>query len=327
MTNNAPNPNESTIVSNEPLDPVDQPCTINLIPKTKSRTFANYFQVVYGYNDWTNTDQDAFSDMQGIHSNYMFRNSELSNEYNLLNDFLSNSILDDAVYQGDANQASGAFSDPSLSNTMGPLSTPNGLFASSPRINASNLPLNGVSSTATPRPPNGFPNEKAKEIYFMTAADPAGTDTPEERMNKLLKAKYDAGMLKPFNYVNGYKRLMEWMESNVQPASREAILQQFNKFRPKFRERTQQLTDMELVLVEIWFERKLMEYDRIFASMAIPACCWRRTGEIFKGNREMCELIGGPLEQLRDVSMYKFRFTTATDPRRFLRASWLCTRS
>jgi hypothetical protein len=31
----------------------------------------------------------------------------------------------------------------------------------------------------------------------MTAADPAGTDPPEERMNKLLKAKYDAGLLKP----------------------------------------------------------------------------------------------------------------------------------
>jgi hypothetical protein len=44
-----------------------------------------------------------------------------------------------------------------------------------------------------------------------------------------------------------------------------------------------------------------MEYDRVFASMAIPACCWRRTGEIFRGNKEMAELIRVPMEELRDV--------------------------
>jgi len=46
-----------------------------------------------------------------------------------------------------------------------------------------------------------------------------------------------------------------------------------------------------------------MEYDRVFASMAIPACCWRRTGEIFRGNREMAELVGVEWEMLRDGRM------------------------
>ena len=62
------------------------------------------------------------------------------------------------------------------------------------------------------------------------------------------------------------------------------------------------MTDIELIYVEMWFERSLMEYDRVFASMAIPACCWRRTGEIFRGNKEMAELIHVPIEKLRDVS-------------------------
>jgi len=62
----------------------------------------------------------------------------------------------------------------------------------------------------------------------------------------------------------------------------------------------QSLTDMELVRVEMWFDKSLMEYDRVFASMAIPACCWRRTGEIFRGNKEMAELIHVPIEKLRD---------------------------
>jgi hypothetical protein len=146
------------------------------------------------------------------------------------------------------------------------------------------------------------PLDKARETYYMTAADPSGTDPPEERMNKLLKAKYDAGMLKPFNYVKGYARLNQYMEQHMHASSRQKILRQLDRFRPKFRERMQSLNDIELVLVEMWFERSLMEYDRVFASMAIPACCWRRTGEIFRGNKEMAELIHVPIESLRDVS-------------------------
>jgi hypothetical protein len=44
--------------------------------------------------------------------------------------------------------------------------------------------------------------------------------------------------------------------------------------------------------------------------MAVPACCWRRTGEIFRGNKEMAELIHVPVERLRDVSIYSL----AVDP-------------
>ena len=145
------------------------------------------------------------------------------------------------------------------------------------------------------------PTNKAQEAYYMTAADPSGSsDAPDARINKLLQAKYDAGMLRPFNYVEGYARLNKYMEQYMQPASRQKILRQLDKFRPKFRERMQSLTDVELVKVEMWFERSLMEYDRVFASMAIPACCWRRTGEIFRGNKEMAELIHVPIERLRD---------------------------
>ena len=120
-------------------------------------------------------------------------------------------------------------------------------------------------------------------------------------MNKLLQAKYDAGLLKPFNYVKGYARLSQYLERNMQPSSRQKILRQLNEFRPEFRERMQKLTDIELILVEMWFERSLMAYDRVFASMAIPACLWRRTGEIFRGNKEMAELIRVPIERLQDV--------------------------
>lgn len=59
---------------------------------------------------------------------------------------------------------------------------------------------------------------------------------------------------------------------------------------------------MDLVFIEEAFERLLLDYDRVFSAMAIPACLWRRTGEIYKGNREFAELVGLDGFMLRDVS-------------------------
>lgn len=231
--------------------------------------------------------------MHNYHPSYMFNTTEVTNEYNLLNDFLNNSLLDDgALLEGDATKF---YSDPSQLNAGGM----NNSFQSGPQqhVGASN----NQHGSAITRPASAMPTDKAKE-YYLQAADPTGNDTPEERMNRLLRAKYDAGMLKPFNYVKGYARLSAYMDRNMNASSKQKILRQLDRFRPKFREKVQKLTDIELIYVEMWFEKTLMEYDRVFASMAIPACCWRRTGEIFRGNKEMAELIHVPIEQLRDVS-------------------------
>lgn len=261
------------------------------------------------YNDhWLGT-QNQFQDMHTFHPNYMFNAPEVTNEYNLLNDFLSTSLLDESGMFS-TEEFQGVYNDPSLINsvalggTNGEFLPPSMLQPSSGTSSANNPALLGAGIS---RPASTIPLDKARETYYMTAADPSGTDPPEERMNKLLKAKYDAGMLKPFNYVKGYARLNHYMEQHMRQTSRHKILHQLDRFRPKFRERMQSLTDIELVLVEMWFERSLMEYDRVFASMAIPACCWRRTGEIFRGNKEMAELIHVPIESLRDVSVARKR--------------------
>ncbi|KAK1139520.1 Transcription factor [Aspergillus melleus] len=268
------------------------------IPDSSGQGLANPQQLL-GYNEWVG-GQSQFQDMHTFHPSYMFNAHEVTNEYNLLGDFLSNSLLDDgAMFQND--DLHGIYSDPTLINSMATLG------------GGSNATLLRQAQPSQPAPSHqnqGEPiqqgqntvvgNDKARETYYMTAADPSGSDPPEERMNKLLKAKYDAGLLRPFNYVKGYARLNQYMEKHLQQPSRQKILRQLDKFRPKFRERMQSLTDIELILVEMWFERSLMEYDRVFASMAIPACCWRRTGEIFRGNKEMAELIGVPIENLRD---------------------------
>ena len=242
--------------------------------------------------------------MHTLHPSYTFNAPEVTNEYNLLNEFLSSSLLDDGTLH-DGDDAPAADRNVAL---LGTLPTAIGNASISLEANDGSSRQRAVSRTSVGQEENGIsrptstkPIEKARELYYLTAADPSGSDPPEQRMDKLLRAKYDAGLLKPFNYVKGYARLSQYLERNTQPWSRQKILRQLNEFRPKFRERMQKLTDIELILVEMWFERSLMAYDRVFASMAIPACLWRRTGEIFRGNKEMAELILVPIERLQDV--------------------------
>jgi len=77
-------------------------------------------------------------------------------------------------------------------------------------------------------------------------------------------------------------------------------LQPLSIVRPKFRAIAQSLTDIDLVFIEEAFERLLLNYDRVFSAMGIPACLWRRTGEIYKGNKEFADLVGVDVTQLRD---------------------------
>ena len=266
------------------------------------RTRVDRFRKVPSVSDWNFGSQShLLQDMHTLHPQFMFNTSEVSNEYNLLNDFLSNSLLEDsAPFSND--DVNGMFSESIAFNSNATHNISESMLPPGQQVTATAVPPQAIMGGTISRPASGFPIDKAREQYYMTAADPAGSESPEERLKKLLKAKYDAGLLKPFNYVKGYARLNHYMERNLQPLSRMKILRQLDKFRPLFRERVKSLTDMQLTYVEMHFERSLMEYDRVFASMPIPACCWRRTGEIYRGNKEMAELIHVPIEKLKDVS-------------------------
>lgn len=229
----------------------------------------------------------------------MFSAPEVSSEFNLLSDFLGN-LYSEELFTGEQNQT--LFSDPSQGiqqNSSRDPDASNGTTAFNQQRLLGPPPNNSLTMgrAGTMKPSI---TERARENYYLTAADPSQVN-PEERMKQVLKAKLEAGLLKPFNYVKGYARLSQYMEKNMAQNSRRRILGQLDLFRPKFRERTLTLTDLDLVHVEEWFEKSLLEYDRVFASMAVPACLWRRTGEIFRGNKEFAELINVPIEQMRDV--------------------------
>ncbi|KAH8677914.1 hypothetical protein BX600DRAFT_140028 [Xylariales sp. PMI_506] len=267
------------------------PSPISPMQNTTSNTNINQFA---GFSDAWLTAQNQFHDMHSYNPQYMLA-PEVHHEFNLLNDFLNTSLLDDSR---------GIPEDPTLFRSNQPdmpnfPGSNNGLLPPSATQTSSLLAPNAEHGISISRPASVVPTDKTREFYLQ-AADPSGNDTPEERMQRVLKAKYDAGLLKPFNYINGYARLGKYMDSHIAASSKQKILRQIDRFRPKFREKIQNLSDMELIIVEMWFERTLLEYDRVFASMAVPACCWRRTGEIFRGNKEMAELIHVPVEKLRD---------------------------
>ncbi|CAG8578415.1 5887_t:CDS:2, partial [Racocetra fulgida] len=146
---------------------------------------------------------------------------------------------------------------------------------------------------------NNGPPVDTTEKFLLTAADPSD-GTSEDRLTQVINAKYEAGFLKPYNYVNGYARLAQYMENHMSNLSKQRILNSLSIFRPSFRNVALSLTDIDLVVVEGVFERLLLDYDRVFSTMGIPACLWRRTGEIYKGNKEFASLVGVHVDMLRE---------------------------
>lgn len=163
----------------------------------------------------------------------------------------------------------------------------------SKRNSASNL----ADSNANHQP---IISDSARDKFFLTAADPTTEISPEERLKQVIKAKLEAGLLQPYNYAKGYARLQRYMDNYMNQSSRQRILKPLSIFRPAFRAIARTLKDVDLVLVEESFERMLLDYDRVFTSMAIPACLWRRTGEIYRGNKEFASLVGVTTDDLKD---------------------------
>ncbi|QRV85022.1 Fungal Zn(2)-Cys(6) binuclear cluster domain [Ceratobasidium sp. AG-Ba] len=123
-------------------------------------------------------------------------------------------------------------------------------------------------------------------------ASPSTAQSPELGTNDshVIHAKYEAGLLRPYNYVKGYARLSRWMDHNMSNESKKQIIQPLSVLRPKFRAFS---NSGDCAITNTLSIRAITsDYDRVFSAMGIPACLWRRTGEIYKGNREFAELVG-----------------------------------
>ena len=59
--------------------------------------------------------------------------------------------------------------------------------------------------------PPVLPSANMSEKFLLTAADPA-PGTRVERLERVIRTKYEAGLLKPYNYARGYARLSRWID-------------------------------------------------------------------------------------------------------------------
>ncbi|KAF9531230.1 hypothetical protein CPB83DRAFT_849596 [Crepidotus variabilis] len=251
---------------------------------------------------------------------YMYQPESFGNEFSVLTDFLE--TLDDGTFfsppatVAPALVSSNSFPTPNTANST-PSAAPT---TAMPNPQLQNNDLSNTSATAVAATTNAdvtetmnlttsssegahtdgiLPAATKTEKFLLTAADQE-SGSRDERLNRVIRSKYEAGLLKPYNYVKGYARLSRWMDRNVSQESKQQILQPLSVLRPKFRAVAQSLRDLDLVFIEEAFERMLLDYDRVFSAMGVPACLWRRTGEIYKANREFTELIGLDGYMMRD---------------------------
>ncbi|KAI6019142.1 hypothetical protein EDC04DRAFT_2881276 [Pisolithus marmoratus] len=227
---------------------------------------------------------------------FLYQPETLGNEFSVLTDFLE--TLDDGSFFTPPSQTvtPSLVSASSFANTSP--ETMNGTYVAAappPADNATN-PVPPPDPPKEEPAPSLLPSATKAEKFLLTAADQE-PGTRDERLNRVIQSKYEAGLLKPYDYVKGYARLSRWMDRNL----KQQILQPLSVLRPKFRAVAQSLRDIDLVFIEEAFERLLLDYDRVFSAMGVPACLWRRTGEIYKGNREFSELVGVDGYMMRDV--------------------------
>jgi hypothetical protein len=71
--------------------------------------------------------------------------------------------------------------------------------------------VNDLSRRYVDLVPPVLPSASMTEKFLFTAADPA-SGTRAERLERVIRTKYEAGLLKPYNYVKGYARLSRWMD-------------------------------------------------------------------------------------------------------------------
>ncbi|KAJ1547943.1 hypothetical protein HK096_008688, partial [Nowakowskiella sp. JEL0078] len=218
----------------------------------------------------------------------LFANELTCNELSALSDFLNDY------------SHTGALSTPSNPLLTSFAMTPN--IPTNPQLGQNFFPSQSETSPQAAATEAVDESLSTTEKFILTAADPSdATDTSySTRLTQIIHAKFEAGLLKPYNYHTSYIKLQNWMSKHLNPASSLRVKNVLEIFRPKFRRIASELTDIDLVLVEENFERLLLEYDRLFSAMGVPACLWRRTGEIWKSNKEFAELCGVNVGHLRD---------------------------
>jgi len=96
---------------------------------------------------------------------------------------------------------------------------------------------------------------------------------------------------KSFDYVGSFHKLFEVLKGYSQPNTAR-IAKALASIRPSLLASTKNLTPEDLVFMEIYFQRSLIEYEVFMEQCSSPAFVCRRTGEIAGANKEFTALTG-----------------------------------
>jgi hypothetical protein len=81
-----------------------------------------------------------------------------------------------------------------------------------PDVTVTDVPRTVAAPIKEETVPVVLPSATKTEKFLMIAADQE-PGPRNERLNRVIRSKYEAGLLKPYNYVKGYARLQRWMDS------------------------------------------------------------------------------------------------------------------
>ncbi|KAK4229382.1 putative transcription factor [Podospora fimiseda] len=96
---------------------------------------------------------------------------------------------------------------------------------------------------------------------------------------------------KSFDYVGSFHKLFEVVKGFSQPNTAR-IAKALASIRPSFIASTKSLTPQDLIFMEKYFQRTLIEYEGFMEQSSSPAFVCRRTGEIAGANKEFTALTG-----------------------------------
>lgn len=103
---------------------------------------------------------------------------------------------------------------------------------------------------------------------------------------------------RPFPYTPGFHTLIRYLKSRFSRTDLMDIVRYMASYRPSFIAITNSLTEDDLVFMEKYFQRTLLEYEKYFVYSGTPTIVWRRTGQIAAVGHEFCVLSGWPMETL-----------------------------
>lgn len=113
---------------------------------------------------------------------------------------------------------------------------------------------------------------------------------------------------RPFPYTPGFHALIRYLKSRFSRADLMEIVRSMASYRPSFIAITNSLTEDDLVFMEKYFQRTLLEYEKYFVYSGTPTIVWRRTGQIAAVGHEFCVLSGWPMETLLNSGQGTGRF-------------------